>query len=249
MGSTNKTTGYELPQWIGTDKPTFLGDLNDAFLKIDNGMVANKGDATSAVATAGAAKQTADNATTKVTELTQTVATLNTSVEASDAKANEATATAQQALSTASAQANIVSGHTNSINSLNSIVSSIESLLQSNTWTNGVVSAIATGAVLVGGFVSMNNFLNLLQISAKISSTNQNPVTAGTQLIKITGITLPNSTNRTIYGGLLVRDRAGDTIFKNAVITPAGVIQTDEPITDGISDVSIQLMLNISNWK
>lgn len=38
MGSTNKTTHLKLPQWIGTDKPTFLGDMNDAFLKIDNGV-------------------------------------------------------------------------------------------------------------------------------------------------------------------------------------------------------------------
>ena len=31
MGATNRTANYDLPQWIGTDKPTFLGDLNDAF--------------------------------------------------------------------------------------------------------------------------------------------------------------------------------------------------------------------------
>lgn len=35
MSSTNKTTHYDLPQWIGTDKPTFLGDLNGAFATID----------------------------------------------------------------------------------------------------------------------------------------------------------------------------------------------------------------------
>lgn len=35
MASTNKTTHYQLPQWIGTDKPTFLGDLNGAFATID----------------------------------------------------------------------------------------------------------------------------------------------------------------------------------------------------------------------
>lgn len=35
MASTNKTTHYDLPQWIGTDKPTFLGDLNGAFATID----------------------------------------------------------------------------------------------------------------------------------------------------------------------------------------------------------------------
>ncbi len=38
MSSTNKTENYNLPQWIGTDKPTFLGDFNGAFLSIDQGI-------------------------------------------------------------------------------------------------------------------------------------------------------------------------------------------------------------------
>lgn len=38
MSSTNKTTHYDLPQWIGTDKPTFLGDLNGAFSTIDTNL-------------------------------------------------------------------------------------------------------------------------------------------------------------------------------------------------------------------
>lgn len=42
MASTNKTTNYDLPQWIGTDKPTFQGDLNGAFNTIDNAMNTNK---------------------------------------------------------------------------------------------------------------------------------------------------------------------------------------------------------------
>lgn len=249
MGSTNKTTGYELPQWIGTDKPTFLGDLNDAFLKIDNGMTANKGDATSAVATAGAAKQTADNATTKVTELTQTVAGLTESVEASDAKADSATATAQQALTTASAQASVVNGHTNSINALNANVGAIASKIETNTWTNGVLSAIATGSTLMGGFVSMNPYLGLLQISGEFSSTNTNSITTGTPLFKITNLTLPNTSNRTIYGGLMIRDRSANPIFANAIITPDGVIQAGSSISAGISDCAIQLNLNVSKWS
>lgn len=35
MASTNKTTHYKLPQYIGSDKPTYLGDMNEAYLKID----------------------------------------------------------------------------------------------------------------------------------------------------------------------------------------------------------------------
>lgn len=36
MSFTNKTGNLELPQWVGTDKPTFTVDLNNAFKKIDS---------------------------------------------------------------------------------------------------------------------------------------------------------------------------------------------------------------------
>ena len=36
MSATNQTTTLNLPQWVGSDKPTFLGDLNNAFSNIDN---------------------------------------------------------------------------------------------------------------------------------------------------------------------------------------------------------------------
>lgn len=35
MSSTNKTTNYLLPQWVGTDHPSFSEDFNPAFSKID----------------------------------------------------------------------------------------------------------------------------------------------------------------------------------------------------------------------
>lgn len=248
MGSTNKTTGYELPQWIGTDKPTFLGDLNDAFLKIDDGMTANKGEATSAVATAGAAKQTADNATTKVTELTQTVAGLTENVEASEAKADAATATAQQALTVASGQANTITGHTNSINSLNASVNNIEQTIGGNVWSKGTLSSLDANATLRGGFVSYNPYLKLLTISAYMSMTTSTPITTGTNLLKINGITLPNSATRTIYGGLSVRVSDGTANFINMNITPDGVIQYGENLSTGVSVANIQLCLNVSDW-
>lgn len=36
MSSTNKTINYSLPQWVGTDHPSFNEDFNPAFSKIDN---------------------------------------------------------------------------------------------------------------------------------------------------------------------------------------------------------------------
>ena len=42
MPFTNQTPNYALPQYIATDHPTYLGDANDAYLKIDARMKANQ---------------------------------------------------------------------------------------------------------------------------------------------------------------------------------------------------------------
>lgn len=42
MASTNKTTNFELSQYIGSDKPTYLGDYNSDMNKIDTAMKVNK---------------------------------------------------------------------------------------------------------------------------------------------------------------------------------------------------------------
>ena len=43
MSSTNKTTNYNLSQFVGTDVPSYLGDYNSDMSKIDKaiGDVAN----------------------------------------------------------------------------------------------------------------------------------------------------------------------------------------------------------------
>ena len=53
MPYTNQTPNYGLPQYIATDKPTYLGDANGAYSKLDTQMkknedatTANKGDIT-----------------------------------------------------------------------------------------------------------------------------------------------------------------------------------------------------------
>ena len=45
MASTNKTTHYELSQYIGTDKPTYLVDYNQDMGKIDAGIYGAKSEA------------------------------------------------------------------------------------------------------------------------------------------------------------------------------------------------------------
>lgn len=62
MAHTGSTTNYGLPQWIGSDKPTFLGDFNSAFNTIDTQMKSNADTAAGAAETASSANATAISA-------------------------------------------------------------------------------------------------------------------------------------------------------------------------------------------
>lgn len=62
MSSTNKTTHYNLPQFIGSDIPTWLGDFNSAMTAIDSGINAAATSASGAATTAAAAASSATSA-------------------------------------------------------------------------------------------------------------------------------------------------------------------------------------------
>lgn len=87
MSSTNKTTNYELSQYIGTDKPTYLGDYNSDMLKIDTQMKVNA----TAISTLNS------NLETVSATATSALSKANTA----DGKADTAGATATSALSKA----------------------------------------------------------------------------------------------------------------------------------------------------
>lgn len=110
MSHTNSTTNYGLPQWIGTDKPTFLGDFNSAFSAIDTAMKNNADAATSAVNTANTASTAATTASTNATTALNTAnsaatdaATAVTTAGAADTKATQALAAASTAETAAAA--------------------------------------------------------------------------------------------------------------------------------------------------
>ena len=50
MTATKKTTNYELSQFVGTDRPTWLGDYNSDMSKIDGQLKRNADDIASATA-------------------------------------------------------------------------------------------------------------------------------------------------------------------------------------------------------
>lgn len=102
MGYTNKTSHYELPQYVANDKPSWLGDFNAAMLKIDTVLADND-------ATAEAANSAATGAQTQVAALSSQLSTIqgqvNTAVDTATTAEGKAT-TAQ----TVATQANTTAG-------------------------------------------------------------------------------------------------------------------------------------------
>ena len=97
MSSTNKTTNYNLPQWVGTDHPTFLGDFNDAFETIDTTMHSNATTASSAQSTATSAQSTAESAQSTAESAKSTAESAKSTAESAQSAAQAATAASANA--------------------------------------------------------------------------------------------------------------------------------------------------------
>lgn len=133
MASTNKTTNYELSQYIGSDKPTYLGDYNSDMLKIDTQMKRNADDISSVGATSTTASQTANTALTN---------------------ANNAQNTAESAQGTASTANNTANTALTKANANEVKINTVEQRFNLNTITPIQASAISgsgTGFKSIGG--------------------------------------------------------------------------------------------------
>ena len=102
MASTNKTTNYELSQFLGADKPSWLGDYNSDMSKIDAAVHTVAGTATGADGKADA-NATAIGTLSSLT--TDAKTNLVAAVNEVDSHADSATTTAGQALSSATTAA------------------------------------------------------------------------------------------------------------------------------------------------
>lgn len=80
MASTNHTANYDLSQYLGADKPTYLGDYNSDMFKIDTALKGLSDDIDELNTDVGVAQTTANSA--------------NTTANTADGKADSAQATA-----------------------------------------------------------------------------------------------------------------------------------------------------------
>lgn len=128
MSSTNKTTNYELSQFIGSDKPAWLNDYNQDMSKIDTGIHTAQSTATGAD---GKADANASNigdmsylATSAKNTLVAAVNEVNATAVAADNTGSAAATLANQAKAKADAnEANINKFNLTSISTLSPTVS------------------------------------------------------------------------------------------------------------------------------
>lgn len=106
MSFTNHTPNYNLPQYVGTDKPTFLGDFNNAMTAIDTALhnnAQNAGEGLSELQQAQAAltetQETLSEVQTEVANVSGIAATVNQNVQQALSAANDATTAANSATS------------------------------------------------------------------------------------------------------------------------------------------------------
>ena len=80
MAHTNSTTHYEYPQFIGTDKPGWLTDVNNAYSDIDGDIYTAQTKADDAYTLANTADGKADNATLTANSALTNAGTANTNI-------------------------------------------------------------------------------------------------------------------------------------------------------------------------
>lgn len=122
MSSTNKTSHYNLPQFIGSDIPTWLGDFNSAMSAIDSGINAA---ATSASGAATTAEQASTDAATAQASANSAI---NSAAAASQAASDAAASVTTERERAEAAETAI----TNSIPS-----TSVNLTLYAETWRDG----------------------------------------------------------------------------------------------------------------
>lgn len=250
MSSTNKTTNYNLSQYIGTDKPTYLGDYNGDMLKIDTQMKNNANSATEAIAQAGEANAKATTLEEKVKSVSKNVESLLNDVTTIKNNVSQNTSD----IGSIQKQILALEGKTTTINSQ---MSDIQNRLNSQ-WVNSgnaintaIPSLSLANSFLYLGYNKLTKELNIyFSIQKTTEATTPSGQVIGTipqEILNLLNIKSP----RTIVNGCDVSYLSSNIYYnigKNLKIDTNGDISI---IGGTVTTAYIQanLMLNTSSWS
>lgn len=250
MSSTNKTPNYDLSQYVGTDKPTYLGDYNGDMLKIDTQMKENENSATNAISQAGQAiakvtelEGEITDFSDSVTELTDEVTTLKNGVSQNTSDITgikSRLAVLEQSASMFRNNIDEINNRLNAqwINSGNVINTAIPSLLLANSFL----------------YVGYNKLTQQLSIYFYVEKTVESQVSSGQvigtipeNIMSLLNITAP----RTLVNGCDYSYLAGSVYYnvgKNLKLDTNGQISIIGN-TYNTAYIQTNLMLNTSAWS
>lgn len=243
MSSTNKTTNYKLSQYIGTDKPTYLGDYNGDMLKIDNQMKVNSDSASNATSAAGAAQAVADKASKDVKALNDSVTANSEDIASLKTKNAQQDVSIQNATNTASSANNKANQNEQNITDINT----------RNQWIQGInIHNTGLPNYTKGSWnCSYNNFSGLLNISGQIELSQGSTIAGTTRLATIpTNIMkmIGSTGDRKIWSSLYVT-RSDQTLeIQNLTVEQDGKISLPYTLNN-VMYLNTQLTLNTSTWK
>ena len=230
MSYTNKTPNFELPQYVADDKPSYLGDFNQAMLKIDTDMktIDNKATeaqstssnanstATEALSTAQSASTSASSANTTATQAKQMAQNAQTDATNAISTANSANTSANEAKENASGANNMAENAQSLAQSAKSVADTANSKANENTqdilelkeaianWNFQVITN--PDNVNSAVFMSFNKTLKLMQIYGYVDSINSKQIKIGTIPMSL----VRALKNVDIYGGCFYSSSGGD---------------------------------------
>lgn len=200
MASTNKTTNYELSQFLGTDKPAWLSDYNTDMSKIDAQMKLNADAAT-------AASGSATSANTAIGTLASLTTTAKTDLVSAVNEVDSNADTAQ-----------------NSANTANTAIEALATYLNLNTFQEIENPTTSNGTITVNGiYVARNSAGTLGKIYGYVGVNNLN---ASTVTITLPNTGLATDENITIQGlGIFQGDQSKSVFNITTVVKTNGNVE------------------------
>lgn len=243
MSSTNKTPNYKLSQYIGTDKPTYLGDYNGDMLKIDNQLKENADSASNAASAAGAAQAVAEKASQSVQSLNDSVTANSADIASLKTKNAQQDSSIQNASNTASSALNKTNQNEHNITEINT----------RNQWMQGTnIHNTGLPNYSKGSWnCSYNRFSGLLNINGQIELSQGSTIAGDSRIATIPDniMRLINTTGeRKLWSSLFVTRADASLEVQNLALDQTGKISLPYTLNN-VMYMNIQLTANTSTWS
>lgn len=243
MSSTNKTTNYNLSQYIGTDKPTYLGDYNSDMLKIDKQLKANADSASNATSAAGAAQAVAEKSSKDVQALNNSLTANSEDIAALKTKNAQQDVSIQNATNSASSALNKANQNEQNITDINT----------RNQWIYGTnIHNTGLANYSSGSWsCSYNKFSRLLSIDGQIEFSQGTTVSVTTRLATIPKNIMDMirlSGDKTLWNAIFVTRADYSLEVNNVYLDQTGKI-TSKATLNNVTYIDVNLMLDTSNWS